>query len=113
MKKGSSSNSFPKTFSIKFSPDRALTVILPFFTSCEERPVGAEFSYKVFGKGVWGKNLSSERFSPIITHNLLYKHHGKRKLFIQESVLDLEGVVCSDTVSCFIYVAVKSSMLCE
>ena len=35
LKKGSSSNSFPKTF-----------------------------EFKVFGKGVRGKNLSSERFSP-------------------------------------------------
>ena len=56
LKKGSSSNSFPKTFSIKFSPDRALPVLLLIFTSCVERPVGAKFSYKVFGKrGLGGK----------------------------------------------------------
>ena len=64
MKKGLSSNSSPKTFSIKFSPNRALSVLLLIFTSCVERPVGAKFSYKVFGKGVRGKNLSSERFFP-------------------------------------------------
>ena len=97
MKKGSSSNSFPKTFSIKFSPNRALSVLLLIFTSCVERPVGAKFSYKVFGKrGLGGdspqcgemsrsdrgdrlrqrKNLSSERFSPpIITYELLYKYY--------------------------------------
>ncbi|MBQ6170311.1 MAG: hypothetical protein IJK30_10200, partial [Ruminococcus sp.] len=82
LKKGSSSNFFPKTFSIKFSPNRALSVLLLIFTSCAERPVGAKFSYKVFGKrGLGGdspqcgemsrsdrgdrlrqrKNLSSER----------------------------------------------------
>ena len=64
LKKGSSSNSFPKTFSIKFSPDRALPVILPGFTFFVKRPVWAKFSYKVFGKGARGKNLSSERFVP-------------------------------------------------
>ena len=97
MKKGSSSNSFPKTFSIKFSPNRALSVLLLIFTFCVERPVGAKFSYKVFGKrGLGGdspqcgemsrsdrgdrlrqrKNLSSERFfPPIITYELLYKYY--------------------------------------
>ena len=54
LKKGSSSNSFPKTFSIKFSPDRALSALLLIFTSCVERPVGAKFSYKVFGKREFG-----------------------------------------------------------
>ena len=54
MKKGLSSNSFPKTFSIKFSPVRALSVLLLIFTSCVERPVRAKFSYKVSGKGVRG-----------------------------------------------------------
>ena len=77
MKKGSSSNSFPKTFSIKFSPNMALSVLLLIFTSCVERPVGAKFSYKVFGKrGLGEKNLSSERFfPPIITYKLLYKYY--------------------------------------
>jgi len=64
LKKGLSSNSSPKTFSIKFSPSRALPVLLLIVTFCEERPVGAKFSYKVFEKGVRGKNLSSERFVP-------------------------------------------------
>jgi len=96
LKKGSSSNSFPKTFSIKFSPVRALSVLLLIFTSCVERPVGAKFSYKVFGKGARGdspqcgemsrsdrgarlrqrRTFPQKGLSPIITHNLLYKHHG-------------------------------------
>ena len=103
MKKGSSSNSFPKTFSIKFSPNRVLSVLLLIFTSCVERPVGAKFSYKVFGKrGLGGdspqcgemsrsdrgdrlrqrKNLSSERFfPPIITYELLYKYYSYGSAF--------------------------------
>lgn len=32
------------------SPDRALTVYLPFFAFYAERPVGADFCYKVFEK---------------------------------------------------------------
>ncbi|MBQ6170688.1 MAG: hypothetical protein IJK30_12110, partial [Ruminococcus sp.] len=75
LKKGSSSNSFPKTFSIKFSPVRALSVLLLIFTSCVERPVGLNSVIKSLEKGGLGeKNLSSERFfPPIITYKLLYK----------------------------------------
>ena len=95
MKRGSSSNSFPKTFSIIFSPDRALPVILPGFTIFVKRPVWAKFSYKVFGKGARGdspqcgemsrsdrgarlrqrRTFPQKGLSPIITHKLLYKHH--------------------------------------
>ena len=65
LKKGSSSNSFPKTFSIKFSPNRALSVLLLIFTSCVERPIGAKFSYKVFGKGGMGERTFPQKgFSP-------------------------------------------------
>jgi len=58
------SNSLPKTFSINFAPQRALPVILLVFTSYVERPLWGKILLKVFGKGVRGKNLSSERFSP-------------------------------------------------
>ena len=92
MKKGLSSNSSPKTFSIKFSPSRALPVLLLIVTFCEERPVGAKFSYKVFGKGVRGdspqcgemshsdrgarlrqrRTFPQKGFPPIICYNILY-----------------------------------------
>ena len=83
MKKGLSSNSFPKTFSIKFSPVRALSVLLLIFTSCVERPVGAKFSYKVFGKrGLGGKEPFLRKvFSPIITYELLYKYYSYGSAF--------------------------------
>ncbi len=75
MKKGCSSNYFPKTFSFKFHPDRVY-------------PVGMKFRLKVFGRGLGGdspqcgemsakltegtgdrwENLSSERFPPINTY---------------------------------------------
>ena len=61
---------FEKVFSlilpetINFAPDRALPVKPLVFTSCVERPIRGKILLKVFGKGVRGKNLSSERFFP-------------------------------------------------
>jgi hypothetical protein len=56
LRKGSPSNSLPKTFSIKFSPYRALHKMWKPVIYWE-RPVWAKFSYKVFGKGVRGKTF--------------------------------------------------------
>jgi len=55
LKKGSSSNSFPKTFSINFSPERALPVKLPVFTFFVERPLRGKILLKVFGRGYGGE----------------------------------------------------------
>ena len=55
LKKGSPSNSLPKTFSFKFFPDRAL---LKYYKPCNsfgERPVREKFGLKVFGKGFGGE----------------------------------------------------------
>jgi len=51
LKKGSPSNSLPKTFSINFAPDRALPELLLFFTFIVERPIRGKILLKVFGKG--------------------------------------------------------------
>ena len=68
LKKGSSSNSFPKTFSMKFQPDRAHTIRIKKFKYFLVCPVWLKFVLKVFGRG-FGGNLSSERFPPINTYN--------------------------------------------
>ena len=100
MRKGSPSNSLPKTFSIKFSPYRALHKMWKPVIYWE-RPVWAKFSYKVFGKGVRGdspqcgemsrsdrgarlrqrRTFPQKGFSPIITHKLLYEHRPYGKPF--------------------------------
>ncbi|HRR76897.1 MAG TPA: hypothetical protein P5191_08815, partial [Ruminococcus sp.] len=52
MKKGSSSNSFPKTFSFDFSPYRAQPMYknMGFFIC--KRSIWGKIRLKVFGKGV-------------------------------------------------------------
>ncbi|MGB4091225.1 MAG: hypothetical protein WBK46_04690, partial [Ruminococcus flavefaciens] len=58
--------SFPKTFSINFSPERALPVILLVFTSFVERPLRGKILLKVFGRGFGGepflRKVSPDKF---------------------------------------------------
>ena len=55
LKKGSSSNSFPKTFSMKFQPDRAHTIRIKKFKYFLVCPVWLKFVLKVFGRGFGGE----------------------------------------------------------
>ncbi len=88
MKKGSSSNSFPKTFSFNFSPTGCTLRNVLFSLLIYVHPVGLKLILKVFGRGFGGdspqcgemsakltegtgdrwENLSSERFPPINTY---------------------------------------------
>ena len=85
---------FLKLLSLNFAPDRALQVNVEFLLCMESALSGAKFQFKVFGRGyggrlptVWGdvseadrgdrlrqRNLSSERFPPIIHIKLLYEY---------------------------------------
>ncbi|WP_028520041.1 hypothetical protein, partial [Ruminococcus flavefaciens] len=74
LKKGSPSNSLPKTFSIKFSPRRALLVILPIITFIWNALLGLNSVIKSLEKGFGERTFPQKGLSPIITYKLLYKH---------------------------------------
>ena len=74
LKKGSPSNSLPKTFSIKFSPRRALLVISPIITFIWSALLGLNSVIKSLEKGFGERTFPQKGLSPIITYKLLYKH---------------------------------------
>ena len=55
LKKGSSSNSFPKTFSMKFQPHRVHPYFYEHHVHLDMHPMGLKFVLKVFGRGYGGE----------------------------------------------------------
>ncbi len=78
----SPSNSLPKTFSIKFSPCRALPGYYRISHFVKSALHGLNSVIKSLEKGFGERTFPQKGFSPIITHKLLYKHHGKESFFI-------------------------------
>ena len=74
MKKGSPSNSLPKTFSFKFFPDRALRYYLRIAKLFRERPVREKFGLKVFGKG-FGEEPFLRKVFPDKKYEFPYVYH--------------------------------------
>ncbi len=55
LKKGYSSNSFPKTFSMKFQPHRVRPKKFEHRVHLTTHPMGLKFVLKVFGRGFGGE----------------------------------------------------------
>ena len=72
----SPSNSLPKTFSIKFSPCRALPGYYRISHFVKSALYGLNSVIKSLEKGFGERTFPQKGLSPIITHKLLYKHHG-------------------------------------